>query len=108
MRTALHSALAAGLLFSSASAWGQTNACDLNSDGRVDASDVQAAINMSLGLSSCTANITGSNVCNVVVVQRVINASLGAACFTGTGAPHSVSLTWDASASSGVSGYKVY
>src|SRR5215472_117613 len=61
-------------------AWSQapSNACDLATPyGTIDASDVQAAINMSLGVAPCTANIAGANVCNVVVVQRVINASLG-------------------------------
>jgi hypothetical protein len=75
----------------------------------VDASDVQAAINMSLGVSSCRANIYGTNVCNVVVVQRVVNASLGGSCLTGTGTvAHSVTLNWNASTSSNVTGYKVY
>ena len=109
MRRALHCVLSAGLFIFSASAWAQSSSCDLTGDGRVDAGDVQAAINMSLGVSSCSANIFGFNVCNVVVVQRVINASLGGTCVTGTGTiAHSVSLTWNASASSNVTGYKVY
>ena len=85
---------------------GQTSACDLNLDGRVDSNDVQLAINMSLGLAPCTANISGANVCNVVVVQRVVNASMGSTCVTGSGI-HSVSLTWSPSASAGVTGYNV-
>ncbi len=105
-RTTL-SILTAGLLMCSASAWSQTNSCDLTADGKVDAADVQAAINMSLGLSPCSANIAGVNVCNIVVVQRVVNASLGGSCVTSMGI-HSVSLTWTASTSSGVAGYKVY
>src|SRR6516225_10805132 len=76
MRKAL-SVLSAGLFLLSVSAWAQSNACDLNGDGKVDATDVQSAINMSLGLSGCSANVYGANVCNVVMVQRVINASLG-------------------------------
>lgn len=109
MRRALQSILSAGLFLFSTSAWAQSNACDLNGDGKVDSSDVQAAVNMSLGLSSCSANIYGANVCNVVVVQRVVNASLGGTCLTGTGnIAHSVSLNWNASTSSGVTGYKVY
>jgi hypothetical protein len=97
-------------LFLSVSAWGQTgNACDLNQDGKVDAADVQAAINGSLGLSTCNANIYGTGVCNVVVVQRVVNASLGGTCVTGTGSiSHSVSLNWQGSTSTNVSGYNVY
>jgi hypothetical protein len=101
------SVLTAGLFFSSVSLWGQTNACDLNGDGLVNSADVQLAINMSLGLTGCSANIAGANVCNVIVVQRVVNASLGGACLTSTGI-HSVSLTWAASTSSGVAGYNVY
>ena len=105
----LASFLLAGSLLSCC-AWGQSNACDLTRDGKVDQADVTAAINMSLGTSPCTANVFGSGVCNVVVVQRVINATpgLGGTCVTGTGIPHSVALNWTASTSSGVTGYKVY
>ena len=109
MRRALPSVLTAGLFFLSASAWGQSgNACDLNQDGKVDQADMQAAINMSIGLSPCTANIFGANVCNVVVVQRVVNAAMGGTCLTTGTVAHSVSLTWTASTSSNVAGYKVY
>ncbi len=82
------------------------NACDLNADGAVNQADVQAAINMSLGLAPCTANIAGADVCNVEVVQRVINASLGNGCLTSTGL-HVVVLTWTPSTSSGVTGYQI-
>lgn len=59
------------------------NACDLNQDGVVNSSDYILAINMSLGTSPCTANIMGADVCNVVVVQRVANASVpGGTCLT--------------------------
>ena len=78
MRKAFLPILAAGLLLFSASVWAQSSACDLTSDGKVDDADVQSAINMSLGASTCTANVAGSGVCNVVVVQRVINAKLSA------------------------------
>jgi hypothetical protein len=109
MCKASQSVLMAGLFFYSVSSWGQSNACDLTSDGKVDGSDVQAAINMSLSLSPCTANIYGAGVCNVVVVQRVINASLGGTCLTGTGTiAHSVSLAWTASTSPNVTAYKIY
>ena len=88
--------------------WSQS-ACDLSQDGPVNVVDVQLAVNMALGLIPCTANINGSGVCNVVTVQRVINASLGQPCLTGTGpSPRTVTLTWTASTSSGVSGYNVY
>jgi len=93
-----------------ASGTGLLNACDLAAPyGTIDTADVQAAINMTLGISPCTANIAGAGVCNAAVVQRVINASLpGGMCVTGTGAtPHSVSLKWTASTTPNVT-YNVY
>ncbi len=97
-----------GIPFLSVAGWGQTNSCDLTNDGKVDTSDVQAAINMSLGLLPCTANVAGPNVCNVVVVQRIVNATLpGGTCVTSAGI-HNVSITWTASSSTGVTGYHVY
>ncbi len=97
----------AGLSVLCAPAAAQLNACDLAPPyGTIDSADVTAAINMSLELVPCTANIVGSKVCNVVVVQRVINASMsGGSCVTGS---HSVDLTWTASKSSNVIGYNVY
>jgi hypothetical protein len=80
---------------------GAANACDLNSDGTVNQSDVDLAIGMSLAPSTCTANILGLGVCNVMVVQKVINASKGDGC-------HTVSLSWVASTSQNVAGYNVY
>lgn len=107
MRRALTVILTAGLF--SFYAWGQSNACDLTGDGRVDDSDVDVAIDMALGKATCNANVFGAGVCNVVVVQRVINARSGGTCVTGTGTvAHSVALNWAASTSSGVTGYKVY
>jgi hypothetical protein len=86
-------------------AWSQMqNACAVSGDATVSAVDVQQSINMALGLSSCTTNIDGAGVCNVVVVQRVINAALGEGCVTN----HWVSLSWTASTSSNVAGYNVY
>jgi hypothetical protein len=83
------------------------NSCDLNQDNRVNVTDVQLIVNMSLGTSSCTANIMGAGVCNVIVVQRVVNAALGGPCISSS-ATRTVSLNWTASSSSGVSGYNVY
>ena len=81
--------------------------CDLNSDGVVNSTDVNLAVNMVLNPSSCTANINGTNVCNVVVVQRVVNASMtGGACVIGNA--HSVTVNWAASTSTNISGYNVY
>ncbi|MGO9010868.1 MAG: hypothetical protein ACLQPN_12275 [Bryobacteraceae bacterium] len=88
-------------------AWAQ-NACDLVTTGATPTqSDITAAINMSIGSTPCTANIMGANVCNVVVVQRVINAYLGQPCIVGT---HSVVLTWSASTAGTypIQGYNVY
>jgi len=100
--------LTAGLLLCSASVWSATNACDLNGDGVVNSTDVQAAINMSIGISTCptTVNLVGAGVCDAIVVQRVVNASLGQTCLTSTGL-HVVALTWAASTSSGITGYQV-
>lgn len=83
--------------------------CDLNQDGAVNAADVQLAINMALGVTPCSAQIGGLGLCNVAVVQRVINATLGGACVTGAGAvPHNVVLNWFASSSANIAGYNVY
>lgn len=61
-----------------------TSRCDLNSDGQVDSSDVQVALDQALGKTTCgSADLVGSGVCTVVDVQRVINASFGAACKVG-------------------------
>jgi hypothetical protein len=104
-----YAAVTVGLFLYSASASAQgvpLNACDLNRDGVVTKADVDLAVSMSLGpASGCTADIVGAGVCNVIVVQRVINAVTGA-CVTGN--PHSVTLNWVASTSTNVVGYKVY
>lgn len=79
------------------------NACDLNADGAVNTTDVNLAIGMTTGaVTPCTANVIGNGVCNVVMVQRVINATLGASC------GRTATLSWTASASANVTGYKVY
>lgn len=89
------------LVISSAPAWAQINACDLAPPyGTINAADVQAIINMSIGITPCTANIAGRGVCNAAVVQRVVNAakSADAACDTGYLTDgHYVSLSWTAS-----------
>jgi hypothetical protein len=105
----LLTALAVGLsLISPTAARAQAlNACDLNNDGAVTVLDIQLAVNMVLGLTPCTANITAAGVCNIVTVQRVTNAVLTGNCITGLVA-HSVALSWTASTSSTVTGYNVY
>lgn len=58
--------------------------CDLNSDGVVNATDVQSAVSQALGTLPCSnAALQGNGQCNVVGVQRVVVASLGGACVTG-------------------------
>lgn len=58
--------------------------CDLNSDGVVNAVDVQLAINQVLGTAPCgSADVNRDGRCDAVDVQRVINASLGQACRIG-------------------------
>ncbi len=57
--------------------------CDLNGDGIVNVQDTQLAVNMSLSIIPCTANINGAGVCNTVTIQRVVTASLGGACVVG-------------------------
>lgn len=94
---------------SAGSVGGGTAPCDLNKDGTVNVVDVQLAIDMDLGLIACALNIEGAGVCNIAVIQRVINSALGLPCVTGPGvAAHSVSLSWIASTSSNVTGYNVY
>jgi hypothetical protein len=108
MLRAPQSAFFASLFFLSGSLHGQAgNACDLNHDGIVNSADVQLAVNMTLGLAPCTAAIAGANVCDIVLVQGVINASLGEGCLISTGL-HVVDLNWTASTSSGIVGYKIY
>ena len=107
MQDVLVVTLAAGLALIAQPVRGQAlNACDLNADGSVNVLDVQLATNMTLGTAPCTANVDGTAVCNIIVVQRVTNAALGGTCTTG--AAHSVSLSWTASTSPNVVGYNVY
>lgn|ERR1700693_430440 len=94
------------MVSSSALAQIQINACDLNMDGVVNSADVTLAVNMDIGLSSCTAKIAGADLCNVVVVQRVINAIPPGTCVT-AGSPHTVTLSWTASTTPNVS-YNIY
>jgi hypothetical protein len=108
MRRELSIILGVSLFVFSIPASAQTSACDLVTTGATPTqSDVTAAINMSIGATPCTANIMGANVCNVVVVQRIVNAAMGQGCVVGT---HSVALSWSASAAGTypVAGYNVF
>jgi hypothetical protein len=70
--------------FQYAAATTTTSPCDLNGDGVVNQTDVNIAMSQALGTSACTnAALYQSGVCNVVDVQRVINASQGASCRVG-------------------------
>jgi hypothetical protein len=79
--------------FKAASGGVPLNACDLAPPyGTIDQSDVSAAVNMVLNPATCTANIQAPGVCDIVTVQRVVNAALTGTCVTGTG-----SQTWSIS-----------
>jgi hypothetical protein len=92
---------------------GPTSACDLVTPfGTVDTADVAAAQNMALGIAPCTATVAVPQVCNVVVVQRVVNAmpppNGTGNCLAGLGAvAHAATLTWTASPTTNVK-YNVY
>jgi hypothetical protein len=85
----------------------QATPCDLNSDGTVNEADRTLAISMSLGQATCSANILANGACNVVMVQRVVNAMLGGGCMTDIAGAHSVTLNWVASSTPNVT-YRVY
>jgi hypothetical protein len=61
-----------------------SSACDLNGDGVVNSSDVSLSISMALGQIPCTGGTRGMGTCTVVDTQRVINASTGGGCKTGS------------------------
>ena len=51
---------------------------DVNSDGAVNALDVQTVINEALGISTgCDCDLNGDSATNAIDVQMVINAALG-------------------------------
>jgi hypothetical protein len=109
-RASLSGWIAGYILFTSSGS-AQVNACDLAAPfGAIDVADVQAAINMTIGVLPCTATLGGGQICNAAVVQRVVNAALpGGTCDTSTGVvPHSVTLNWTASTSTNVVGYRIY
>ncbi|MGB7761423.1 MAG: fibronectin type III domain-containing protein [Bryobacteraceae bacterium] len=108
MRREFLAVVGIGLFVFSIPAWAQASACDVVTTGTTPTqSDVNAAINMAIGTSTCTLNIMGANVCNVVVVQRIVNAVLGQGCVVGT---HSVAVSWGASTAGTypIAGYNVY
>jgi hypothetical protein len=106
-RIKARSLVLAGVLWISPVLWAQTSPCDLNKDGVVNATDVTLAVNMALGMATCTATLEGaSSTCTVITVQRVVNASQGQTCLTYN--THGVTLNWGASTSQNVAGYNIY
>jgi hypothetical protein len=57
--------------------------CDLNTDGVVNVLDVQLMVGQALGTTACTNRLDGAPTCDVIDVQRVVNAALGGACLQG-------------------------
>jgi hypothetical protein len=57
--------------------------CDVNKDGLVNSTDVDLAKQAALGTATCTADLDSNGRCDVVDVQRIVNASLGQTCRTG-------------------------
>lgn len=88
------------------------SSCDLNGDSIVNSADVTLAVDMTIGAIPCTATLVGANVCNAALVQQIVNSALGGPCGTAGGAPppvaRTVTLTWVASSSSGVAGYRIF
>jgi hypothetical protein len=65
-------------------AWRLTvSPCDLNNDGIVNVLDVQLMVSQAIGTASCTNKLDGAATCDVIDVQRVVNAALGGACRQG-------------------------
>jgi hypothetical protein len=59
--------------------------CDVNGDGVVNVVDVQLVIGAALGAIACTPqfDLNQDGSCTIVDVQRVVNASLGLGCRIG-------------------------
>jgi hypothetical protein len=57
------------------------SACDLNGDGSTNVNDVQSCANQATLVTPCTTgDINRDTLCNVLDVQRVVNAVLGGVC----------------------------
>jgi hypothetical protein len=59
------------------------NRCDLNSDGVVDAKDLELGLQMALKIIPCTADLNRDGQCSVIDVQRIVNARLTGICRVG-------------------------
>lgn len=67
--------------FTASGGGGTPSACDLDGTGTTQVNDVQLCANQATGITSCTnGDIDLNSSCNVVDVQRVVNAALGGAC----------------------------
>ena len=66
-----------------ASSSSSSSSCDINSDGIVNVLDVQLMVSQALGTAPCTNRLDGAATCDVIDVQRVVNAALGGACRLG-------------------------
>jgi len=57
--------------------------CDLNQDGVTNSLDVTLALNAAIGVGACVDDLQGNGRCDVIDLQRVVNASNGQTCRTG-------------------------
>lgn len=57
--------------------------CDINRDGGTDQGDVLVAKNQVLGREACGGDLDQNGRCDVVDLQRVINAAMGGSCRVG-------------------------
>jgi hypothetical protein len=57
--------------------------CDSNSDGTLSSADADYATEAALGQRSCTTDLDDNGRCDVIDVQRVINAVTGQSCRVG-------------------------
>ena len=54
----------------------------LESIPKAHLTNVQRAVNQAIGSAACTADVNKDGLCNVIDVQRVVNAALGGQCVT--------------------------
>lgn len=59
-----------------------TSKCDADGDGSVTSNDVDLSVRAALGTAACTADLDRNGRCDVVDVQRIVNASNGGSCQT--------------------------
>jgi hypothetical protein len=69
--------------FGSGSTQPEFSDCDLNRDTKTDGNDVNVARNQALGSEACTGDLDANGRCDVVDLQRVINAAIGGTCRVG-------------------------